>query len=101
MTASQPVKGAGAVYSRAISECVSDADLSTSKHTFLCKPLEHDRYVHGEKPVSMESPDGQVFMKFSSVVCRRDDNPQVMPLALSSPVGRPAALGHARAVILW
>ena len=32
-----------------------------SKHTFLCKPLEHDRYVHGEKPVSMESPDGQVF----------------------------------------
>ena len=49
----------------------------------------------------MESPDGQMFMKFSSVVCRLDDNPQVMPLALSRPVGRPAALGHARAVILW
>jgi hypothetical protein len=24
-----------------------------SKHTFRCKPLEHDRYVHGEKPVSV------------------------------------------------
>ena len=47
----------------------------------------------------MESPDGQMFMKFSSVVCRLDDNPQV--IALSRPVGRPAALGHARAVILW
>ena len=71
-----------------------------SKHTFLCKPLEHDRYVHGEKPVSMEIPTAKYFMKFSSVVCRPDDNPQVMPRALSSPVGRPAALGHARAVIL-
>ena len=25
-----------------------------SKHAFLCEPLEHDRYVHGEKPVSIE-----------------------------------------------
>ena len=65
-----------------------------SKHTFLCKPLEHDRYVHGEKPVSMESPDGQVFMKFSSVVCRPDDNPHVplsLPARQGSKLGAPFA----------
>ena len=31
----------------------------------------------------MEGPTAKCFMKFSSVVCGLDDNPQVMPLAFT------------------
>ena len=41
-----------------------------------------------------------MFMKFSSVVFGWMTNPQVMPLALAVRWA-PAALGHARTVILW
>ena len=45
----------------------------------------------------MESPDGQMFMKFSSVVCRLDDNPQVLPASVgcSLPARNPPAVRSA------
>ena len=63
MTASQRVKGAGAVYSRAISECVSDADLSTGK--FPAYPVvRSQRQVRRNRDVRLGGQHWRGFRRF-------------------------------------